>query len=261
MLYCVFAVDEVKPSKKYQGDKDAPAWPFRIVMAGASNSGKTNMNLNLLTMPKFYYMFKKKKFSKIGERNVKCDDVVLFGHHLNEPKYKIVRDFYKYLAQDKSKPYYEDVTFSTLSPDKIPDPKKFNAKRSTLAIFEDLYSDPPAIQKKIIPFFTRGRHENISSIYVAQKFHKIPIDIRENATHIVLFNGGGSIRKLADIISPYTDVDPRKASKIIDGYLRQKEFIVIDLNKPRSESFSLRWDTPLDLEKEIETLKDNKHST
>jgi len=38
--------------------------------------------------------------------------------------------------------------------------------------------------------------------------------------------------------------------------LRQKEFIVIDLNKPRSESFSLRWDTPLDLEKEI----DNKHS-
>ncbi|CAG8801368.1 27784_t:CDS:1, partial [Dentiscutata erythropus] len=90
------------------GDKDAPAWPFRIVMAGASNSDKTNINLNLLTMPKFYYMFKKKKHSKIGERNVKFDDVFLFGHHLNEPKYKIVQDFYKYLAQDKSKPYYED---------------------------------------------------------------------------------------------------------------------------------------------------------
>ncbi|CAG8650377.1 3270_t:CDS:1, partial [Diversispora eburnea] len=45
---------------------------------------------------------------------------------------------------------------------------------------------------------------------------------------------------LADIISPYTDADPRKASKIIDSYLRQKEFIVIDLNKLRSESFSLR---------------------
>jgi len=37
--YCVFNVDEVKPSKKYQGDKDAPTQPFRIVMAGASNTG------------------------------------------------------------------------------------------------------------------------------------------------------------------------------------------------------------------------------
>ncbi|CAG8747475.1 16996_t:CDS:1, partial [Cetraspora pellucida] len=64
--------------------------------------------------------------------------------------------------------------------------------------------------------------------------------IHENATHIVLFNGESSIQKLADIISPYTNVDLRKASKIIDSYLRQKEFIVIDLNKPRSKSFSLR---------------------
>ncbi|GBC36908.2 hypothetical protein RIR_jg29144.t1 [Rhizophagus irregularis DAOM 181602=DAOM 197198] len=135
----------------------------------------------------------KKKSSKIGERNVKCDDVILCGHHLNEPKYRIVRNFYKYLAQDKSKPYYEDITFSTLTPDKIPDPKKFNVKRSKLTIFEDVCSDPPAIQKKIIPYFSRGRHENISSIYVSQKFHRIPTDIRENATHIVLFSGGGSI--------------------------------------------------------------------
>src|SRR6185369_9394619 len=100
MLYCVFAVDEVKPSKKYQGDKDAPAWPFRIVMAGASNSGKTNIVLNLLTMSKIYYMFKKKKrfshkgtaSSKIRGRNVKCDNVVLVGHNLNEPKYRIVKN-------------------------------------------------------------------------------------------------------------------------------------------------------------------------
>uniref|UniRef100_U9T1U3 Uncharacterized protein n=1 Tax=Rhizophagus irregularis (strain DAOM 181602 / DAOM 197198 / MUCL 43194) TaxID=747089 RepID=U9T1U3_RHIID len=220
MKYVIFAVDKVKPSKKYQGDPHAPAWPFRIIVAGASNSGKTNMILNLLVMNKFYYMFRKKKSSKI----------------------------------DKSKPYYEDNTFSTLTPDEIPDPKKFNAKRSTLMIFEDVCSDPPAIQKKIIPYFSKGRHENISSIYVSQKFHRIPTDIRENATHIVLFSGGGSTRKFADIISPYTDADPHKDSKVINGYLRQKEFVVIDINKPRSESFSLRWDTPLNLEKEIESL-------
>ncbi|CAG8741646.1 14761_t:CDS:2, partial [Funneliformis caledonium] len=97
------------------------------------------------------------------ERNVKCDDVIFCGHHLNEPKYGIVQNFYKYLAQDKSKPYYEDITFFTLIPDKIPDPKN------------------------------RGHHENISSIYISQKFHRILMDIRENVTYIVLFSGGDSI--------------------------------------------------------------------
>ncbi|CAG8572934.1 7106_t:CDS:2 [Funneliformis mosseae] len=69
---------------------------------------------------------------------------------------------------------------------------------------------------------------------------KIPTDIRENAMHIVLFSDRGSTRKLADIISPYTDSDLHKASKVINGYLRQKEFVVININKLRSESFSLR---------------------
>ena len=84
MKYVIFAVDKIKPSKKYQDDPHALAWPFRIIVAGASNSGKTNMILNLLVMNKFYYMFRKKKSSKIGERNVKCDDVILCGHHLDE---------------------------------------------------------------------------------------------------------------------------------------------------------------------------------
>ncbi|CAI2189055.1 18769_t:CDS:2 [Funneliformis geosporum] len=52
--------------------------------------------------------------------------------------------------------------------------------------------------------------------------------------------GGGSTQKLADIISSYIDADPHKASKVLDGYLRQKEFVIIDINKLRSESFSLR---------------------
>src|SRR5438045_9727662 len=120
MKYVIFAVDEVKSSKKYQGDPHALLWPFRIIVAGASNSSKMNMILNLLVMNKFYYMFRKKKSSKIGERNVKCDDVILCDHHLNKPKYEIVQNFYKYLVQDKSKTYYEDITFSTLTPYKIP---------------------------------------------------------------------------------------------------------------------------------------------
>jgi hypothetical protein len=62
----------------------------KIIKTKMPTLGKTNMILNLLVMNKFYYMFRKKKSSKIGERNVKCDDVILCGHHLDEPKYGIV---------------------------------------------------------------------------------------------------------------------------------------------------------------------------
>ena len=57
MKYVIFAVNEVKSSKKYQGDPHTPPWPFQIIIAGVSNSGKMNMILNLLVMNKFYYMF------------------------------------------------------------------------------------------------------------------------------------------------------------------------------------------------------------
>src|SRR2546429_1560113 len=55
-------------------------------------------------------------------------------------------------------------------------------------------------------------------------------------------------------LCPYTDADSHKASKVINGYLRQKEFVVIDINKLRSEFFSFRWDTSLNLKKKIESL-------
>ncbi|CAG8727361.1 12029_t:CDS:2, partial [Funneliformis mosseae] len=54
----------------------------------------------------------------------------------------------------------------------------------------------------------------------------IPTDIRKNATHIVLFSGGGSTRKLADIIQ-----------------------MLIRTKLQRSS-----MDTPLNLEREIESL-------
>lgn len=97
MKYAIFNVDEVKPLKKSY-EPNAPTQLFRIVITGANNTGKTNIVLNVLTMDKIYYMFREKKSLKIGEWYVKCNDIVLVGHHLNEPKYKIVSSFYKYLS-------------------------------------------------------------------------------------------------------------------------------------------------------------------
>src|SRR6266542_4243072 len=59
--------------------------------------------------------------------------------------------------------YYEDVTFSTLTPDKIPDPKKINKKNTVVILYLRIwliyiYIYFISSEKKIIPFFTKGRN-------------------------------------------------------------------------------------------------------
>ncbi|CAH1769073.1 15256_t:CDS:1, partial [Entrophospora sp. SA101] len=83
-----------------------------------------------------------------------------------------------------------------------------------------------------------------------------PKIIRENATHLALFNGGGSKDDIQRVIRQYIEEDPRKASRVINNYLRNGEFIVFDTNVPISNPMSIRvgWMSPLDLKKEIKSL-------
>ena len=50
------------------------------------------------------------------------------------------------------------------------------------------------------------------------------------------------------IVRQYTD-NPKKASKIIDKHLRDREFVVFDFTKAVDDPLSVRlgWDQPLDL--------------
>ena len=133
-------------------------------------------------------------------------------------------------------------------------------ERSTVIIFEDLCVAPESIQNRIIPFFTHGRHRNISPIYVTQKYHHVPIIIRENISHLVIFNSGSSYEDISKIIKRYTN-DVKDASMVINSYLRKGEFVVFDLDKPEDDPLAirLRFDTPLDLRKEIQQrLKNNE---
>ena len=88
---------------------------------------------------------------------------------------------------------------------------------------------------------------------------KIPVIIRENLSHLVIFNGGSSYQDVSKIIGRYTD-DVKNASMVINSYLRKNEFIVFDLTRSEDDPLAirLRFDTPLDLQKEIELRQKKK---
>ncbi len=225
-------VDEYTKDSR-QGNKFAPVWPFRLGVSGSSDSGKTTIIMNLLMGDK--------KIKEDGERYILCNDVVLIGKFLNEPKWCIVRDFYNKLAEEG-----EDVLFQIYLPCDTPDVEEFNPSHSTVVVFEDIMNMPKKIQEHIADYFSSGRHSNISPIYVSQRFFLIPKTIRENVTYILLHRGAGSYRDIQRIISQYTE-HAETLAPVIDNLILKKEFIVFDLRRSRDDPLSIRvrWDTSL----------------
>ncbi|RHZ57347.1 hypothetical protein Glove_390g81 [Diversispora epigaea] len=249
------------------------SWPFTMIVTGKSGSDKTNILANLFLGNKAECIYKGKKG---GRRYISCDDLIVCGYHPDEPKCAFVRYIYGIISKDPKAPYYENITFSYISPEKIPSTRAFSPERSTTIIFEDLCLAPEHIQNKIGQFFGNGRHRNISCIYVIHvvktnltltqllKFQfliaaEITTFMRENASHLVIFNSGSSHEDISKIIRRYTD-DVKNASMVINSYLRKGEFIVFDLDKPEDDPLAIRlkFDTPLDLQKEIELRQKKK---
>ena len=116
----------------------------------------------------------------------------------------------------------------------VPDPKDFNKSDKNLIIFDDIMCDKN--QSSADNFYTRGRHNNIDSIYISQNYYKLPRQtIRTNANFMIFF-------KLSprDVDHVYYDSDASVDFKEIDEFRKfcnkswdkPYGYIVIDRDNP-----------------------------
>ncbi|GET55687.1 hypothetical protein GLOIN_2v1874888 [Rhizophagus irregularis DAOM 181602=DAOM 197198] len=203
----VYNLDEYTTDSR-QGNEFAPSWPFRLAVAGSSDSGKTTMIINLLMGDK--------KAKEDGERYILCDAVILVGRYLDEPKWAVVRDFFK----------EEEIPFTAVSHSEIPNVKDFNSTQATVVIFKDLMDAP----KK-----NPGSHHWIFYTRTTQKYFMYLCGPK------ILYHSQGY-----SIIRQYTE-ESESLAPVIDDLTLQREFIVFDLRRSKSDPLSIRvrWDTSL----------------
>ncbi|CAG8709280.1 10685_t:CDS:2, partial [Cetraspora pellucida] len=179
----------------------------------------------------------KNELKKLEANKSKVKDVIesLIDHVCNKQKEKLdniqvlsivilevfVRYMYGIISKDPKALYYENIQFSYISFERIPNMKSFSSERNTVIIFEDLYVALEYIQNQIITFFTHMHHRNISFIYISQYYHKVLIIIQENVFHLVIFNSVSNAYDIFKIIRQNTD-DVKGASMVINSYLNKE---------------------------------------
>ncbi|RGB23472.1 hypothetical protein C1646_774442 [Rhizophagus diaphanus] len=187
--YKLRKLDETIPSKKQ--NPFAPKHPFRLLVAGTSESGKTSMVVHLLLgskYPKIYpWMSGEKRGHKIpkggsknfGERYIPCDDLIVVAQHQDEELWEAVQYFYEFISK---------------------------------------LHEPLATQLKIVPFFRSGRHDGISSIYIAKRFYETHPNIRANLKYISLHRGCGTLDSIKRILKDIHDDYEPLAKKIYEDW-------------------------------------------
>src|SRR5208282_2396216 len=179
---------EIMPKKYRSEQRTYPAYDevrikldFRMLIIGATGSGKTNLFLNI--------------FSKISA----WDKIVLIAKNIEEPLYQYFIDQIRDVEEETG---MQILTVGT-SIDDIPLVDSFKKTDSNLLIIDDMISEKQSKLENIKAIFVRGRKQHLSTIFISQSYFKIPLMIRQNSDYIVL-KKIASVRDLTRIASEFT---------------------------------------------------------
>lgn len=222
---------ETKGVKKFMKDVHNPNFkihnikvPFRMLIIGASGTGKTSTLLNLIKQMD-------NTFAKIH--------VILKS--AQEPLYQYLHEA---TGGDKTKM----VTLDEYDKKGLPPLDQFNSEDNNLIVLDDLITLSEKQQKPISEYFIRARKKNISVVYLSQSFYMIPRLIRQNVQYIIL-KQVASTRNLL-LIMKECSLGASKEEMIEmykDATKEFTSFLLLDLDNPK-RSFRKNFDSYYELE-------------
>ena len=150
-----------------------PDHPYRILIIGGSESGKTNALLNLINnqpdIDKIYLYAKDPYEAKYQFLINKRESIGL--KHFNDPK-----AFLEY--SNDMQDVYKNI-----------DQYNIDKERKILIVFDDMIADMIS-NKKLNPIvtelFIRGRKSNIFLVFITESYFKVRKDVRINSTHFFI---------------------------------------------------------------------------
>lgn len=129
--------------------------PLRCLMIGSSGSGKTTVLFNIIT--KYWIPYQ---------------NLYIFTKSIEQPIYKKLQEVFKNIEIGSN---FSDLDIIPLD----------ECKPNSLVVFDDYILEN---QSKIKEYFVRGRHKNISCIYLSQSYSMVDLKvIRTNCNFIVVF--------------------------------------------------------------------------
>lgn len=164
-------------SSKLQKNFFLPKHKFRLIIAGSSASGKSNLTLNLI------------------KNQLVFDKLYIFSRHLEQPKYVYLKNYFDAMDNLLEKDYnikHKTIELFEETLDNIPILDELDTKHKKLFVFDDFNIMTKKQESLINDYFTRCRHKNCSIIFIGQIYFLIPRAVRLNLSHIILFNNGNN---------------------------------------------------------------------
>ena len=181
-------------SNKKKSSSEHNDWPFRMLIIGPSDSGKTNTLLHLIN-----------KFHPI-------DKIYLYAKDADEKKYQHLINKREQAGIKNLNDPHAFVEYSNDMNDVLENINDYNKNRDkkVLIIFDDMIADIMRSEKfKAIvkELFIRCRKLNISIVFISQSYFRTPKDARLNSTHYIIMKIGNKkeLKSIAEENSGHLD--------------------------------------------------------
>ena len=205
-----------------------PDHPFRILIIGGSESGKTNAVLNLIN------------------QHDNIDKIYLYAKDLSEPKYEFLIKKCKNAEIKHLNDLNAFTECSNTMEDVYENIGNYNPgrKRKFFIVFDNMIADSKSnkrFQAIIEELFTRYQKPNISLVFIKQSYFSVPKDVRLNSRHYLItkINNRKEIQNIA--INHSADIDYKDFMKIYRECTKEPfNFLTIDTTLPASDPLRFR---------------------